>query len=156
MPTFLKRFRRNLPSNFEEWVCSVMVLAIGILWLVFPASFLRVDMQVFLEMASPRIWTTTMIMVGLLSCVGMAAYTEAPRLAGLVRSSMNLVRIGIFGAFLGRSFAASDWQSVSLGVVLWSAIIIIDGRNIFFRSWPETFNAFRKVRPIVSVTSMVR
>jgi FtsH-binding integral membrane protein len=156
MPTFLKRFRRNLPSNFEEWLTSIMVLAIGMLWLVFPASFVRDDMRVFLEIASPRIWTTTMIMVGLLSCVGMAAITEAPRVAGLLRSIMNIVRVGIFGAFLGRSFASSDWQSVSLGVVLWSAFILLDGRNIFFRSWPETYNAFRKVRPIVQYTSVVR
>lgn len=152
MTTFINRFRRNLPTNFEEWVCSILVLAIGILWLVFPASFARDDMRAFLEIASPRIWTTTMIIVGLLSCIGMAAHTEAPRIAGLIRSVMNLVRLVIFGAFLGRSFASSDWTSVSLGIVLWSAFILLDGRNIFFRSWPETFNDFRKVRPVVPVT----
>jgi len=155
MPTFIARFRRVLPSNFVEWLLAISVLAIGLLWLLFPNSFTRSDMKEFLDIMSPRYWTTSAIMIGLISCVAIAATTEAPRVAGLLRIVANLARLTLFGAFLGRSVAASqfDQLSASLYVIIWFIPIILDGKNIMVNS-SNTFNIFRKVyrvRPIAMV-----
>lgn len=153
MPTFIARFRRALPSDFVEWVLSIGVLALGILWLVFPASFYRVDMVDFLAIMPPRLWTTSAIMVGLISCVAIATTTEAPRLAGVLRITANLARITLWGAFLGRSITTIDAFSASIGIVWYSMFIILDGRNIM-RTVSETLNVFRKVyrvRPVALV-----
>lgn len=155
MPTFIARFRRNLPSDFVEWVLSIGVLALGIMWLTFPASFNRADMVDFLEIMSPRLWTTSAIMIGLISCVCIAATTEAPRLAGTVRVVANLARLVFFGAFLGRSIATSEFElaSASIGIIIWLMFIVLDVRGIA-RSVSNTLNAFRKVyrvRPVALV-----
>lgn len=146
MPNFIARFRRTLPTNFEEWLVSISVLALGMLWLVFPASFARADMAEFLDIMSPRNWTATAIMIGLISCVTIAATTEAPRLAGSLRILANLARLTLFGAFIGRSWAASEFDqfSASLGLVLWTIPFILDARAIM-RNTSVTLNAFRKV-----------
>ena len=153
MPTFIARFRRTLPSDFVEWVLAIGVLALGILWLVFPASFNRVDMIDFLAIMSPRLWTTSAIIIGLISCVGIAATTEAPLVAGTVRVLANLSRLTLFGAFLGRSITSSqfDMFSASIGIVWYSMFIILDVRNIS-RSVAITLNAFRKVRRVRPIT----
>jgi len=155
MPTFVARFRRALPSDFNEWVMSLSVLAVGILWLVFPATFSRPDMFEFLQIMSARLWTTSAIMIGLLSCVAIIATTEAPRVAGTLRIIANLARLTLFGAFIGRSIAAShfDLFSASIGLVWYSAFFVLDMRNIM-RTFAETFNVFRKVyrvRPLTLV-----
>lgn len=144
MTTFVRRFRRALPNNFVEWVLSILILCIGILWLLFPMSFARQDMEPFLELWPARVWTTAAIMIGLLSCVGVASHTEAPKLAGTIRFLMGGSRVIMFFAFTGRSFAASDPVSVSLGVLAWSAFAILDLRNVA-RAAAETINAFRNV-----------
>lgn len=156
MPTFLARFRRALPSDFVEWVLSIGVLALGILWLVFPASFYRPDMVDFLDIMSPRLWTTSAIMIGLISCVAIAATTETPRIAGLLRIVANFCRLALFGAFLGRSITASsfDMFSASIGIIWYSIFFILDGRNLM-RTTSETFNVFRKVYRVRPV-SLVR
>lgn len=153
MPNFVARFRRSLPNDFEEWVTAISVLAVGMLWLVFPASFARADMREFLDIMSPRLWTTTAIMIGLISCVAIAATTEAPRVAGTLRVLANLARITLFGAFLGRSYAASqfDQLSASLGLILWAVPLVLDARNMM-RNTSATLNAFRKVYRVRPVT----
>lgn len=155
MPNFVARFRRSLPNDFVEWALSIAVLALGMLWLVFPASFARVDMLDFLAIMSPRLWTTTALMIGLVSCVAIAGTTESPRLAGLVRVLANLARLTLFGAFLGRSITGSDFDafSASIGIIWYSTFIVLDARNMM-RNTSGTLNAFRKVyrvRPITLV-----
>lgn len=153
MPTYIARFRRALPASFDEWMFGIMFLAMGFTWLIFPASFYRPDSQIFLEIASARVWTTTMIMVGLITCISVATYTESPRVAGVIRVAANLCRLTIFGAFLGRSITLSDFVSISFGVFLYGTFFILDFRNIM-NSASGTFNSFRKVyrvRPIALV-----
>jgi len=100
----------------------------------------------FLDIMSPRLWTTTAIMIGLISCVAIAATTEAPRIAGLLRIAANLSRLTLWGAFLGRSWNASQFDifSASIGIVWYSMFLILDARQMM-RTTSGTFNAFRKV-----------
>jgi len=159
MPTLIAKIRRvvpSVPSDGEEWIISIAVLAVGILWLVFPATFLRPDMDEFLDIMSARLWTTSAIMIGLVSCVAIVANSQAPRVAGLLRIGANLARLTLFGAFIGRSIAASQFDlfSASVGIVWYSAFFALDMRNVM-QSFAETFNAFRKVYR-VRPTTLVR
>ncbi len=151
MPTFMKRFRRNFPSTFSEWVCSVTIMLIGFLWLIFPASFNRVDMTQFVAVMSPRLWITFTIMLGLLSIVGLTSDSESPKIGGGLRVITGLGRVAMFGAFLGRSFADSEaGVAYSFGIILFAGYIVFDIRNVM-RASIDTFNAIRKVSRFVPV-----
>lgn len=153
MPTFSRRLMRNLPSNFPEWVCSIMVLALGIIWLTFPGSLFRPEHATFLEIAPARTWIAVTLLSGVASCLAVAAYTEAPRFAGVIRTFMAVMRVTFFGACVGRSLASSDWFSMSSGVILWGAFFVLDVRSVSVAS-VQMFNAFRRVRCVVH--TMVR
>jgi hypothetical protein len=149
MPTFAHRFRRNLPNKFEEWICSSVILGIGIIWLVFPENFDRPDMAVFLDIMDPKQWTGICILVGLLRVVAISFNGEFPVTGGLMRFVGALIGCALFGAFFGRAMASSEGL-LTLGTVLYTGYFVMDIRNAV-RSAADGFNGWRKVSYVAPV-----
>lgn len=151
MTTFTARFRRNLPNKFSEWICAMVILGCGILWLIFPENFARPDMASFLEIMEPKQWTGICILVGIYRIVAIAFNGEFVLAGGLMRFFGSLAGCTIFGAFLGRALASSE-GTLTIGMVLYAGYIIMDLRNAV-RSAADSFNGWRKVS---HVAPMVR
>lgn len=151
MPTFAKRFRRNLPNKFEEWVCSIVIFAIGMIWLIFPENFARPDMAVFLDIMDPKQWTGICILVGVVRLIAISFNGEFRVAGGLMRLAGSIIGCTIFGAFFGRSLASSE-GILTLGTALYTGYFIMDIRNAV-RSAADSFNGWRKVS---HVAPMVR
>jgi hypothetical protein len=143
MPTFARRFRRNLPHKFSEWICAMVILGIGMIWLMFPENFRRPDMLVFLDIMQPKSWTGICIVVGVYRIVSIAFNGEFVVAGGLMRFAGALIGCTVFGAFLGRSWAASDGL-LTLGTVIYAGYIVMDLRNALV-SAADAFNGWRKV-----------
>lgn len=152
MPTFARRFRRNLPHKFPEWLCAMVIFGLGVLWLNFPESFDRADMASFTDIMSPQMWITTCLGVGTIRVMSIALNGENPRIGGVLRVLGALAGCALFGAFLGRALASSTTVSASLGIVIYSAFIWTDIRNVMAAS-ADIFNSWRKV---THVAPMVR
>jgi len=150
MPTRWKRFRRNLPNKFPEWICSLVLLAIGMICLLSPESFQRPEMAAFVKIMGPQQWTALFLSVGLWRVVSMALNGEFPVGAGLMRVAGSVAGCTLYGACVGRSFEASTAASVSWGVALYTAFFVMDIRNAI-RSSADTFNAWRKVTNVAPV-----
>lgn len=149
MPNFANRFRRNIPNKFEEWVCSLVILGIGMIWLVFPENFYRSDMVVFLDIMAPNQWTGICILVGLFRVVAIAFNGEFRVAGGIMRFVGALIGCTVFGAFFGRSLASSE-GILTLGVALYTGYFVMDIRNAV-RSAADGFNGWRKVSNVAAV-----
>lgn len=149
MPTFARRFRRNLPHKFTEWISALVVLGIGMLWLIFPENFRRPDMLVFLDIMPAKSWTGICLIVGIYRIVSIAFNGEMPLAGGLMRFAGALIGCTLFGAFLGRSLASSEGL-LTIGTALYAGYIAIDLRNAVV-SAADAFNGWRKVSYVAPV-----
>lgn len=149
MPTFVRRFRRNIPNKFEEWVCSIVILGIGMIWLIFPENFARADMVVFLDIMTPKQWTGICITVGVFRLVAISFNGEFLVAGGIMRFVGALIGCTVFGAFFGRALASSDGV-LTLGTALYTGYFVMDIRNAV-RSAADSFNGWRKVSNVAPV-----
>lgn len=118
-------------QRMSEWVSSLVILAIGLISLIYPQTFLRPSLIEFYPIATTWTWLCIVVGVGrILSLIVNGHWsggTPALRIIG------SVIGAGMFGALVGNLATASDIAryGLSWGVGTYSILLIAELVNAF-------------------------
>lgn len=128
-----------------EWLCSAIILAIGLHLLAYPATFYRPTMIGLHDIASYNVWTSACVAVGLARMVALAVNGHWPAGTPSIRVVGALAGIGIFGLLAGAFLKATAGTAPSLAVTAYALLMVADVVSVMFAT-ADIFHANRARR----------
>jgi hypothetical protein len=99
-------FRRRLP----EWINSFIIMALGLLLLIFPSNFGTSTVDVFSQ--HPTFWSFGLLSVATLRIIALLINGHWNGGTPLLRFLGSLMGAAIFGAMVGSLLQIGAWYSV--------------------------------------------
>lgn len=114
-----------------EWVASFVILAMGLISLIYPQTFLRPSLSEFYPYAIQWTWLCIGVGLGRITSLLINGHwnggTPSLRLVG------SVIGAAMFGALVGNLLTASDIPLVGLswGVGTYSILLLAELRNVY-------------------------
>jgi hypothetical protein len=119
-------FRKRL----LEWMTSFILVGIGLIMLVFPASFDRPNYQIFSDHSI--LWLIACLGVGVLRMIALVINGSWNGGTPLLRLIGSISGMGIFGAFLGNLLQVSTVYSVPFSVATYLGLMLGELLSSFY------------------------